>query len=172
MCTIKNRGIARSEGNESGTFDSCQSSGWAYLSGLWWWVHLWRRWGGKHNRSRLPRGKWGLQETRSRKSHTETLFCHVWAHVTSSRQVKIASYVWTDDETEYFFTGSQSRKKYNKYSWVHANIILVNLTGQDFKAYVLHTSQCNHLKIAIVLCIHIASYISGRETTTTSSILT
>lgn len=38
------------------------SSGWAYLSGLCWWVHLWRWWGGEHNRGGLPWRKRGLQE--------------------------------------------------------------------------------------------------------------
>lgn len=41
------------------------SSGRAYLSGLWCWVHLWRLWGGKHNRGGLPRRERGLQQTES-----------------------------------------------------------------------------------------------------------
>lgn len=35
--------------------------GWAYLSGLCGGVHLWRWWGGEHNRGGLPGRKRGLQ---------------------------------------------------------------------------------------------------------------
>lgn len=49
-------GVLRVPGASSGV-------GWAYLSGLCGGVHLWRWWGGEHNRGGLPGRKRGLQET-------------------------------------------------------------------------------------------------------------